>query len=51
MNLRLLAVLLLFAFGGGGFLFGGMLVGLGEVGTVLLVCLTFFLMGGFRLKA
>ena len=48
--MKFLAILLLLAFGGGGFLFGGTLVGLGEVCVVLLVSLTLFLMGGFRVK-
>jgi hypothetical protein len=51
MNLGLLVILLLVVFGGGGFLFGGAVIGLGEVGVVLLVSSTLFLMGGFHVKA
>jgi hypothetical protein len=35
-------------FGGGGFYFGGPVIGGSGLGLILLICLIVFLMGGFR---
>jgi hypothetical protein len=50
MNLGLLFILLLLVFGGGGFLFGGGILGLGDVAIIFLVSLSFLLTAGFRVK-
>ena len=35
-------------FGGGGFYFGGPVIGGSGLGLILLICLVVYLMGGFR---
>lgn len=48
MNLIVLIIILLLLFGGGGFYLGGPMVGGGLLGTILVIALIVYLMGGLR---
>lgn len=51
MNLLLLALVVLLLFGTGGFYIGGPAVGGASIGTILIICLAIYLLGGFRRRS